>query len=165
MNFITKVVAEYQGWSNHQTYNMNLLIGNSKKLYSAAMKSIKAGEDPNESFIKILKAHGINESGNGIDWQEIADYLTGDKKGVEGRSDKGWTNGATFQMNLHFANEKNLYNKALQALRAGEGAKALQKLAQQNRLMAGKEVNWQEIAEHILNNRSSKPAKTWLDKP
>lgn len=60
-----KVMSDYNGWKNYETWNVALWIGNDEGLYSMA----KSSKDY-DSFVELLREMEITETPDKVAWND-----------------------------------------------------------------------------------------------
>ncbi len=66
--------TSYNGWSNYETWNASLWIGNDEFLYNTAKACVKfCNEDdtPYEKFVRCMLNCGGETTGDGVKWDDV----------------------------------------------------------------------------------------------
>lgn len=61
----------YQGWTNYETWNVALWIGNDEDLYIQAKHLAKFGKFYHD-LVEFLYRHGSTETPDGVKWNDPA---------------------------------------------------------------------------------------------
>ena len=70
---------KHSGWTNYETWNVNLWLSNDEGLYQALLKAVKDGQSIEEFVRDMAEASGGKFGDlcevclNRVNWQEIAD--------------------------------------------------------------------------------------------
>ncbi len=66
--------TSYNGWTNYETWNASLWIGNDEFLYNTAKACVKfCNEDdtPYEKFVRCMLNCGGETTGDGVKWDDV----------------------------------------------------------------------------------------------
>ena len=57
--------TEYNGWTNYETWNAALWLGNDEGLYNIARRAMDY-----EHLLEIFECYGIESTGDGVRWDD-----------------------------------------------------------------------------------------------
>jgi len=66
--------TSYNGWTNYETWNASLWMGNDEFLYNTAKACVKfCNEDdtPYEKFVRCMLNCGGETTGDGVKWDDV----------------------------------------------------------------------------------------------
>jgi len=66
--------TSYNGWTNYETWNASLWMGNDEFLYNTAIACVRyceSNDTPYDAFVRCMLNCGAETTGDGVKWDDV----------------------------------------------------------------------------------------------